>query len=134
MLIVRLCCRGVQGVKFSVGSAWVPVPAGQETFEILDSATQAQLATATGSPPRSPGAATLYLYGVELTGTAAKLLSDAPERGANAGVQALKTDDPAEEHGAAQESSTRSRHRPSSVGVWIARGVRGGGRGADECM
>ena len=103
-----------QGVKFSVGSAWVPVPAGQETFQILDSATQAQLATATGSPPRSPGAATLYLYGVELTGTAAKLLSDAPERGANAGAQALKLDDRAEEHGAAQESP----HRPSSVGVW----------------
>ncbi len=36
------------------------------------------LATATGSPPLSSGAATLYLYDVELTGTAAKLLSDAP--------------------------------------------------------
>lgn len=53
--------------------------AGPVEFDILDSATQARLATVTGSPPLSPSAATVYLYGVDLTGTAAKLLSDAPE-------------------------------------------------------
>lgn len=72
--------RGVEDIKFSVGSEWVPVPAeGQQVFEVIDSATQTQLATVTAAPPRSPGAATLYLYGVALTGTSAKLLSDAPE-------------------------------------------------------
>ena len=64
-----------------MGSQWVPVPTagGPVTFRVLDTATKALLATVTGSPPLSPGGATLYLYGVELTGTAAKLLSDAPE-------------------------------------------------------
>ena len=72
--------RGVQGIKYSVGSEWVTVPTvGPVTFDIFDSATQSHLATVTGSPPVSPGAATLYLYGVELTGTVGKLLSDAPE-------------------------------------------------------
>jgi len=58
----------------------MPVPTGGPvTFSVLDSSTEAHLATVTGSPPTSPGAATLYLYGVEVTGTSAKLLSDAPE-------------------------------------------------------
>ena len=40
---------------------------GPVTFDILDDATQAHLARVTGSPPLSPSAATLYLYGVDLT-------------------------------------------------------------------
>eukprot|EP01051_Picozoa_sp_SAG22_P013437 SAG22_NODE_1504_length_4277_cov_4.550503_3_plen_432_part_00 len=70
----------VDGVKYSLGSSWVQVPtAGQDTFTVLDGSASTPLAAVTGSPPLSPSAATLYLFGVEQTGTAAKLLSDAPE-------------------------------------------------------
>lgn len=70
----------VDGVKYSLGSEWVQVPtAGQDTFTVLGGTATTPLATVVGSPPLSPSAATVFLYGVAQTGTAAKLLSDAPE-------------------------------------------------------
>jgi hypothetical protein len=83
---VRACvrvsaCRGADSVPYSVGSTWVqvsPGAGGQDTFEVVDS-DETVLATATGYPPASPSAATLFFYGVAETGTSAKLLNDAPE-------------------------------------------------------
>ena len=65
---------GVQGVKYSLGSTWIPAPAGQDTFEVTPSDI-----TVTGTPPLSPSAATVFFYGTKKYGLKAKLLNDAPE-------------------------------------------------------
>jgi hypothetical protein len=67
------------GVKYADSSAWVPVPTGQDTFTILAGDGKG-LATATGTPPLSPSAATVYFYGTTQYGVFAKLLNDAPEQ------------------------------------------------------
>jgi hypothetical protein len=65
---------GVSGVKYSLGSTWVPAPASQDTFEVSPGGT-----TVTGTPPLSPSAATVFFYGTQKYGLEAKLLNDAPE-------------------------------------------------------
>jgi hypothetical protein len=68
------------GVKYGDSSTWVPVPTGQDTFTILAGGGGKELATATGTPPLSPSAATLFFYGTTQYGLFAKLLDDAPEQ------------------------------------------------------
>ena len=66
-------------MQYSLGSDWVEVPsAGTVTFAVVGT-DGAELADATGIPPLSPRAATVFFYGVSGTGLSAKLLSDAPE-------------------------------------------------------
>lgn len=64
----------VSGVKYSLGSSWVPAPPSQDTFTVSPSST-----TVTGTPPLSPSAATVFFYGTQKYGMQAKLLNDAPE-------------------------------------------------------
>jgi hypothetical protein len=64
-------------VKYSLGSNWGPVPHGQCTFEVTDGSKT--LSTVTGTPPLSPSAATVFLFGTEKYGLKSILLNDAPE-------------------------------------------------------
>ena len=67
------------GVKYADSSTWVAVPTGQDSFTVVDGAGK-ELSTVTGTPPLSPSAATVYLYGTAQYGLFSKLLNDAPEQ------------------------------------------------------
>ena len=54
----------------------------QITLSVVDGTSQKVLASVTGTPPQSPRAATVYLFGLQSAqgafGTAVALLDDAP--------------------------------------------------------
>ena len=83
----------VTGVKYSLGSTWVQLKPGQDTFHVVDAAGSPTLATVTGTPPLSPSAATVFLYGTKVYGLAAKLLNDAPEVYGSGAPRKLRSDD-----------------------------------------
>lgn len=69
-------------IAYGDASAWAPVPAQQASFTVVNSLKNATVARATGTPPYSPSAATVYVFGlVADAGTFAPralLLDDAP--------------------------------------------------------
>ena len=70
------------GVKYSLGSPWEQVGAGQSKFDVLDLMSgKAVLASVSGTPPLSPKAATVFFFGAAGSdgGLQAQLVSDAPE-------------------------------------------------------
>ena len=66
-------------IHYADSSAWVQVPTGQLTFSVSDGGGGKALSTATGTPPLSPSAATVFFYGTQSYGLYSKLLDDAPE-------------------------------------------------------
>ena len=71
-----------KNVQYGDSSAWAPVAAQKASFTVVDSLSAATLAQVTGTPPYSPAAATVYVYGIAKSNSTfavqAKLLNDAP--------------------------------------------------------
>ena len=52
-------------VLYTLGSVWVDIPQGAETFSVFDDATKKALATDTTSPPSAPFVFTNFLIGLQ---------------------------------------------------------------------
>lgn len=75
----------VEGIPYSIGSTWAPIPADTATFTIFNNVTGTTLATDTFTPPNAPFVFTNFLVGLNNVSTGSKFapraipLIDAPE-------------------------------------------------------
>jgi hypothetical protein len=69
-------------VPYTLGSKWVPVPDGQQTFNaVSDAAKTTVIASAPFTPPASPGVFSCFLMGSKAFGYSLVPQVDAPETG-----------------------------------------------------